>query len=370
MAAERAAARPAGRVLWYLSCELPTEGQASHTHITGITRGLEALGWRTRLFHPAIRRGRRGAVRRLLDMTTMQLGLMATIHRPDVLYVRGHFASLLAVLWAWIRRVPVVWELNGPGTDILSSWPALRPVLGLLLVSINIQVRLSSATIGVTPALADAARARGARQVFVVPNGADTELFAPSARTSAELPARFVSFIGTLARWQGINTVIDALGRPAWPADVSLVVVGDGVMAETVRERAALDSRLVYLGRVDHKEVGGIIARGICGLSPMVEPGRSLSGVVPLKLFEALACGVAVIVTDLPGQADIVRRDDVGIVIPPGDPDALAAAVARLASDPDAAQAMGRRARAVAVDQYSWASRAAETSVIIEGVLR
>ena len=58
----------------------------------------------------------------------------------------------------------------------------------------------------------------------------------PPGRRST-CPARFVSFIGTLARWQGINTVIDALGRPAWPADVALVVVGDGVMAET-RPRA------------------------------------------------------------------------------------------------------------------------------------
>ncbi|MGH2465038.1 MAG: hypothetical protein ACRDGI_06220, partial [Candidatus Limnocylindrales bacterium] len=164
MAADRTTSQPNGRalngrLLWYLSCELPTEGQASHTHIMGISRGLEALGWRTRLFHPAIRRGPRGAIRRLLDMTTMQLGLMATVHRPDVLYVRGHFASLPAVLWARVRRVPVVWELNGPGSDILSSWPRLRPVLRLLLVSITIQVRLASATIGVTTALAEAARA-------------------------------------------------------------------------------------------------------------------------------------------------------------------------------------------------------------------
>ncbi|MGH2464114.1 MAG: glycosyltransferase, partial [Candidatus Limnocylindrales bacterium] len=228
----------------------------------------------------------------------------------------------------------------------------------------------ASATIGVTPALAEAARARGARRVFVVPNGADTELFAPTAQTSVDLPARFVSFIGTLARWQGISTVIDALERPAWPEDVSLVVVGDGVMAETVQAQSAHDPRLVYLGRVAHRDVAGIIARGICGLSPMVEPGRSLSGVVPLKLFEALACGVAVIATDLPGQADIVRRDEVGVVIQPGDPDALAAAVAGLAADPAATQAMGRRARTVAVDHYSWASRAAETNAIIEGVLR
>lgn len=357
-------------MLWYVSCELPTEGQASHAHIMGIVRGLESLGWRTRLWHPAARRHPRGALRRIVDVTAMQLRLVTRRGRPDILYVRGHFLSLPAVLWARIRRVPVVWEINGPRNDVLSSWPRLRPILGLLQLSGTIQLRLSSAAISVTPDLAEESAIHGAKRSYFVSNGADTERFRPGAETSVNLPTPFVVFVGTLARWQGIGTVLDALDRPAWPENVSLVVVGDGVLAESVRERATRQAKLRYLGRIPHGEVGGVVSRSICALSPMVEPGRLLTGVTPLKLFEAMACGVAVIATDLPGQADIVRQAESGVVVPPGDPDAIATAVASLASHPSIARAMGKRARRAAVDHYSWAASAAKTDTIIRALLQ
>lgn len=102
---------------------------------------------------------------------------------------------------------------------------------------------------------------------------------------------------------------------------------------------------------------------------PKAAPSLVVFGVVPLKLFEAMACGVAVIATDLPGLADIVRQAKSGIVVPPGDPDAIATAVAALASQPSVARAMGDRARQVAVDRYSWAAKAAETDAIIRSLL-
>jgi glycosyltransferase involved in cell wall biosynthesis len=361
--------RRANPTLWYLSCESPTEGQASHAHIMGIVRGLESLGWRTRLWHPAARRGSRGALRRIVDITAVQLRLIARRDRPDILYVRDHFLSLPAVLWARIRRVPVVFEVNGPGDDVLSSWPQLRPIIGLIQLSGKVQLRLSAAAIAVTPALAEIATVQGAPRSYVVSNGADTDRFSPRADTSVNLPKRFVSFVGTLATWQGIDTLLDALDRPAWPKDVSLVVVGDGVLMDSVRERAAREPRLRYLGRIPHEEVGGVIARSICALSPKASPSLLLTGVVPLKLFEAMACGVAVIVTDVPGQADIIRQAESGIVVPPSDPDAIATAVASLASHPSVARAMGERGRRAAVDRYSWSASAAKTDTIIRRLL-
>ena len=358
------------RTLWYVSCELPTPGQASNTHMMGIIHGLEALGWRTRLWHPAARRGPRGAARRIVDIATFQMRLVTRRQKPDVLYVRGHFLSLPSVVWARLRRVPVVWELNGPGGDILSSWPRLRPILGVLKLAVDAQLRLSAAVISVTPALAELATSRGAKHSYVVSNGADTDEFSPAAKSAIDLPERFVALVGNLARWQGVATVLAALDRPAWPADVALVVVGDGVMAGAVQEQAAREPRLHYLGRIDHAEVAGVLARSLCALSPMVEADRALTGVVPLKLFEAMACGVPVIATDLPGQAEIVRSADAGLVIPAGDEDALGTAVATLAGEGAERSRMGANARRAAVEQHSWQARAAETDTIIGSVLR
>jgi glycosyltransferase involved in cell wall biosynthesis len=358
-----------GRSLWYLCLELPVEGQASHTHVMGILRGLDARGWRTRLWSPQARKGRRGAVRRLFDSMTLQARLMLQRKRPDVLYVRGHFASLPTLLYARLRRIPVVWELNGAGTDVLSSWPRARRILPLLNASANLQMRLSSTAIGVTPALARWATEHGARTSHVVGNGADTKLFSPSASTTATLPDRFVSFTGTLAKWQGIDSLFEAMERPAWPRDIALVVVGDGVLTDVVRDRSAADPRVRYLGRLPHGDVAGVVARSLAALSPMYAADRVQIGVVPLKLFEAMACGVPVIVTDLPGQADIVTLNACGIVVPPNDPDAIARAVAQLADQPELARSMGERARSGAVARYSWDAAAAATHAILIDLL-
>ena len=360
---------PPGRVLWYLCLELPTEGQAAHTHVFGILHGLAARGWDTRLWSPRRRRGRRGAVRRLADSVLVQFGMIFQRKRPDVLYVRGHFASLPALLWARLRRIPVVLELNGAGTDVLSSWPRARRLLPLLDASIDWQMRLCTTAIGVTAVLGEWALEHGARSSHVVGNGADTELFSPDATTTQPLPETFVNFTGTLAKWQGIDSLFAAMDDPGWPMGVDLVVVGDGVLADVVRERADADPRVRYLGRLPHGEVGGVVARSLAALSPMYLADRMLIGVVPLKLFEAMACGVPVIVTDLPGQADIVTGSDCGVVVPPNDPPAIAAAVARLAADPALARALGGRARAAAVERYSWDAAAGKTHAIIVELL-
>ena len=97
--------------------------------------------------------------------------------------------------------------------------------------------------------------------------------------------------------------------------------------------------------------------------------GRSSTGVAPLKLFEAMAAGAAVIVSDLPFQADLVRETRCGIVVPPDDPPALARAVADCAAQPAEAAAMGRRGCAYAQAQASWQHRARQTADVMNEAL-
>lgn len=350
--------------LWYLTMELPVDGHASHTHVMGIIRGLQARGWSTKLWQPQPRQSR-GAVRRLVDEIMIQLRLMTTRHKPDLLYVRGHFASLPAVLWAKVRRVPVAYEVNGPATDVLSSWPQMRRLLPLIALSARIQVRLSSVVIAVTPELSKHAATLGGKHCFVVPNGADTEVFSPAAGTDLSLPPKYICFVGTLATWQGIDTLLEALTREDWPPDVSLVVVGDGVAAPMVRDLATTEPRLQYLGRIAHASIPGVLAASLAATSPKSARDHAGTGVVPLKLFEAMACGVPVIVTRLPGQADIVEQSGCGIVIPADDAGALAAAVKVLAADRELASEMGRRSREEAVAKFSWDAAAAQTHEIL-----
>src|SRR5262249_32931614 len=115
-----------------------------------------------------------------------------------------------------------------------------------------------------------------------------------------------------------------------------------------------------------------LIAGAIAGLIPITDPfGRSstATGMHPLKLYETLASGLPAIVTDLPGQSDIVRQQQCGLVVPCGDAAALAEAVAQLAHNPALAREMGRRGAAFVRTGHSWASRAEQVSVVLEKCL-
>jgi glycosyltransferase involved in cell wall biosynthesis len=91
---------------------------------------------------------------------------------------------------------------------------------------------------------------------------------------------------------------------------------------------------------------------------------------MPLKLFEALACGTPAIVTDLRGQADLVRTGECGLVVPVGDAEALARAVAELARDGERRNRLGSAGARLIAAEHSWDARAADTADILRAAIR
>jgi glycosyltransferase involved in cell wall biosynthesis len=96
---------------------------------------------------------------------------------------------------------------------------------------------------------------------------------------------------------------------------------------------------------------------------------RGATGLAPLKLFESLASGIPVIVTDMPFQADVVHDGNCGYVVPQRDSACLAQTVAKLATDKVQAQTMGENARLIAVEEHSWKARARATHETLLKVL-
>lgn len=179
----------------------------------------------------------------------------------------------------------------------------------------------------------------------------------------------YVVFVGSLSVWQGVETMLRALEDPAWPQDVDLWVVGDGVERAKV-EAASGCARLLYLGSRPYAEVPEIIATSLAGISPQTSPmGRSNTGLFPLKVFETMASGVPVVVSDYPGQADLVRDTQCGVVIPPGDPAALARAVRFLRDHPELRRSMGARGRRAVEELHSWDRRAEATADLLHSIL-
>lgn len=358
----------------YLCLQDSREGQASFTHVHEIVNGLRKRGWAVELFEPKYPDTIRtpSPLLRLLEFVRVQCRLW--LHgEPELLYVRWHFASWPTALWARLRGVRVVQEVNGPYEDLFIAWPWTRRFARVFVSLMRSQLRWADAVIAVTPQLASWVRKEiGAAEVkvAVVPNGVDTDVFHAAAGpdASTRLQGPYVIFFGSLWPWQGIETMLAAVERDNWPEDVSLVIVGDGAEREKIEAAANRVPRIKYLGPQPQKRMPALVAGSVAALSPKTGPYRE-TGLFPLKVLETLACGVPVIVTDFPGMADMVVKGRCGLVIPPEDPAALASAVAYLYAHPDERTMMGTLGRRLVEAEHSWDRRAEDTSALLESLL-
>jgi glycosyltransferase involved in cell wall biosynthesis len=357
--------------LAYLSLETPRPGQASQTHIDEIIAGLRDCGWQVELF--ATRTGgastRSSFLRRLLDYGRVQLALARRLRDFDAVFVRSHFMALPLALAARRHKLPVVQEINGKPADIGVTYPALKLLAPVFAWLYRTQYRQAAHLVAVTPGLSDwAASFAGHKRVSVVSNGANTDLFRPDGPASP-VEGRYVVFVGGLVAWHGIGTMLAALKEPDWPADLRLVIVGDGIERGKV-EGALADPRLVWLGRQPYDAVPAILRGALASLCVIEnQDDRSASGVAPLKLFEAMACGVPVIVSDLPFQADLIRSANAGLVVPPATAPAIASAARTLAEAPDKARMFGRNGADYVAREASWRQRAREIDRILRSAV-
>jgi glycosyltransferase involved in cell wall biosynthesis len=358
--------------LAYLSLETPRPGQASQTHIDEIIASLRDRGWRVELF--ATSGGgastRSSFLRRFIGYAHAQAALGTRLREFDAVFIRSHFMALPLALWARWRNVPVVHEINGTPADVGVTYRFLKPFSPVFSWLYRAQYRRAAHLLAVTPGLVDWARSFASHdRVSLVSNGANTDLFKPDGACSP-IEGRYVIFVGGLVAWHGIGTMLAALKKPSWPADLRLIIVGDGIERDKVQD-ARSDPRLVWLGRQPYDAIPALLRGALAALCVIEnQDGRSGSGVAPLKLFEAMACGVPVIASELPFQAELVRQERAGLVIPASAPDKLAAAVAQLAEDAQTARAMGANGADYVVREASWRRRGDDIHHILKSALR
>jgi glycosyltransferase involved in cell wall biosynthesis len=350
----------------YFALDLPHKGQASYVHINEIVANLRALGWRVDLFtpRPSSPDRPRSAIAKALEYVRTMWSAIKALESHDALYVRAHALAWPVAIAARMKRRVVVQEINGTELDLIVSRPwlaSLRPLLRWLYVS---QYRRADHLFPVAKELAEWLRGQARHdRISVVPNAANTELFHPMDRIVAE---PFVVFFGGLTDWHGVDVMVDAVRLPDWPRGLPLVIIGTGVRQNLVDAGVRSGLPIRWMGYRPYEEIPGLIAGALAGLIPMTNPrGRSSTGMNPLKLFETLACGIPAIVTELPGQSELVREGRCGLVVPCGDALALARAVAQLAADPAQAQDMGRRGAALVRAAHSWHARAAEIDKVL-----
>ncbi len=261
---------------------------------------------------------------------------------PEVRRRRGRFDVLLGS-WAYpdgvavvalgqMLGVPTVVKLHGSDMDVLATRPALRRQMALALPR-------AARVVAVSRSLAQAARDLGVApdRIDVIGNGVDSELFHPRDRAAARAELgragdarKWILYVGRVEAEKGALDLAAAFQRVAAAVpDAALMVLGDGKARAAAEESLRpLGDRVFFAGPRPLGEVPVWMGAADVLTLPSHHEGT------PNVVLEALACGRRVVATRVGGIPDVVHRAELGTLVAPSDPEALAAALTEALATP------------------------------------
>ena len=161
-----------------------------------------------------------------------------------------------------------------------------------------------------------------------------------------------IFYAGVISKQRGLDYMIDAVEKMK---NAKLLIAGTGPYVNRIKERASKSVCVEYLGWLrSYEDVIKLTQRAdlLFRFSDPRLPKTKYES--PNKLFEAMMCGKPIIVTDNSSMADIVRKEQCGIVVPYGDVKAIETALSQLADDEEMRDSLGLRGRAAYEEKYSW----------------
>lgn len=309
-----------------------------------------------------------------LPVSIAQAGLVRNLFRTASLFrrLRPHIAH------CYLPRGNVVGsaaaKLAGVSVSITSKRGLHKPRSALESWGTRLADRLASRVIANAKAVAEYAIEREGcdpGKVLVIPNGVDSERFRPMDEATAMATRRALGIlpptkvVGTVTRLRsrkGLDTLAEAITAIAKAVpEARAVVVGDvpPQSLEPAMRRAGVGGRVIFTGvRRDLPEL-------LSALDVFLLASTDGEG-MPNVVLEAMACGKPVVVTDVGGSREVVPESG-GVVVEPGDAQAMASSVLALFGDPERARRMGESAREEVLKRFSIPAMARATeSVYLE----
>jgi glycosyltransferase involved in cell wall biosynthesis len=296
--------------------------------------------------------------------------------RPDVVLTRDlGIASFLLRLPAAVRP-PVVYETHGYAPEVAAALPSL--VSTATPPSTAKRRRLAGREsfvfgaadgyVTITRGLADELEERFGRRerLAVVPDGVRLEPdIDPAPAATGGRPV--VAYAGHLYAWKGVDVLLEAIARV--PEADALIVGGherepDFERVRTLARNLGIMDRVTFTGLVDPPRVRALLSRATMLALPNPASAISTRFTSPLKLFEYMATGRPIVASDLPAFREVLVPGETAVLVPPGDPAALADGLRSVIADPALGARLAAAARA-AVRDYTWDRRAERLEVIL-----
>ncbi len=263
----------------------------------------------------------------------------------------------------FVYEIRAFWEDAAVGNDT-GTEGSLRYRLTRALE--NHVVREADAVIAICEGLRGDLVDRGhdGGKIGIVPNGVDLTLFGNPLERDAGLAEKLglgdgpiIGFIGSFYDYEGLDDLIDAMPTlRERHTELQLLLVGGGPMEQALRSQAARSSAadaIVFAGRVPHAEVERYYAL-VDVLAYPRKKSRLTDLVTPLKPLEAMAQRQLVAASDVRGHRELVEDGVTGVLFPPDDPDALAAALGDFLAMPCRWRAMRDAARVHVAEHHDW----------------
>jgi glycosyltransferase involved in cell wall biosynthesis len=259
-------------------------------------------------------------------------------------------------------KFPVVLRPEGAGATGDLAWQSW----GRFGRSIGRRCRRADAIVSISEAIRTELLGAGfdPQRIHSLPNGVPVPTTSWRPRPGWQ-PAPRAVFVGRLAPEKGLDTLVDA-----WPGVLArhpkarLTLLGEGP------ERARLEGQVERLGLNGAVELpgatadpGALLREADLFVLPSREEGMSIA------LLEAMALGVPLVASAIPGNQHLVQDQALGRLAPPGDPDALGRAILEQWADLDRAASMGRAARRRVAEEYSIAAVARKHMELFQELL-
>ncbi|WP_052727378.1 glycosyltransferase family 4 protein [Methanosarcina siciliae] len=306
---------------------------------------------------------------------------LLTKKKPDLFYQRfdGTLFISPSLIFSKLFKIPLVMEVNGDMIDEISMRSEPQVYLEIIKLCEKNYYSNASRIIVVTEGIKKAIIKNYCipeEKIEVIGNGVNTDIFRPLNNTS-NLKKKYgfdeknvVIFVGILVEWQGLKYLVEA--APAVleeKPDTVYLIIGDGPLKNEIVQKVKdlkIHEKFIFTGFVSHEEVPLYInASDVC-----VVPKIPLkSGYSPLKLYEYMACGKAVIASDVRGF-EILEQAKAGILVEPQNSQKLSEAILKVLEDEALKREMGKRGYKEALMHHSWKSVAQKTEDLFIDVLQ
>jgi glycosyltransferase involved in cell wall biosynthesis len=217
------------------------------------------------------------------------------------------------------------------------------------------------------------------QKILVFPNAVDIQKFKIDVEWGTEIRSQLglelnplIIFVGNFFHWHDVATLLDAFALliKSQP-DVRLVLVGDGEQRQAMMQKAdelGLSAVVKFTGAVPHADVPRYIAAADIAVVPY-PPMRQKMWLSPLKLFEYMASGKAIVASSIGQLTDVIRDGENELLVPPGDASAVANALERLINDAGLSSKLSAQAREDAERKYSWESYLSRLERVFDAVI-